>query len=300
MAFCGNCGKEIEKGAKFCGECGSPVAAQPGPEPVQSPAAPETPPETITKKVEGPVVSEPVRETPARKTWKAGIVWKAGIAAFLLVVVVAAYTGYKKGLFMKKPVEQTPDMKSEVQPPEPFPQPQPAPPPPLPPRAESKKSREYFEKTAGQAVRNRDCAGLQRALTEGLRLYPKSSSLWTYNANFYFMCGSGTAAQKEMALRSVQKALELKPSDENYVNVGWVYQETFGDCASALNYYKRGERYAKKAPTLYYHMATCYEALRYLDAALVYYDRFLRAAPYHAYAQEARRRQDSLRAYIGR
>lgn len=44
MGFCGNCGAELETGAKFCGQCGQPISLKPIEEPKVMPPPPIGPP----------------------------------------------------------------------------------------------------------------------------------------------------------------------------------------------------------------------------------------------------------------
>ena len=57
MAFCPNCGSQLNEGARFCAACGSPVAA---PAPVAEPAPAPAPAEPVYQ-----APAEPVYQAPA-------------------------------------------------------------------------------------------------------------------------------------------------------------------------------------------------------------------------------------------
>jgi tetratricopeptide (TPR) repeat protein len=90
------------------------------------------------------------------------------------------------------------------------------------------------------------------------------------------------------------RAYQLDASDRNAVNVGWIYQSMAGDWYRAAAYYEKGLQFADKDPSLYYQLGLCYEALRNAPKAVEYYHLFLRAAPNHKYADDARFRLSAL------
>ena len=54
MAFCKNCGNQVNEGVKFCPKCGQPIEAQP----VQQPSAQ---PQYVTQTVQQPQEKKPVK-----------------------------------------------------------------------------------------------------------------------------------------------------------------------------------------------------------------------------------------------
>ena len=305
MAFCGNCGAEIEPGAKFCGGCGNPILVQ-----TDSQLRP-VPPPTI----------EPSSGAPVEEQRKTGLRY---IILTIFIVIIALGVGY--ALFGKsflsilyKDKVQDKQSKPQIATPSPPPSQQvskftPPPsqripksvsPPPqeipksLPPPSQQKRvqSREYYEAEARVALQNKDFQKLRRILDEGLQYYPDSADLWSSEAGyFYSVKESGPESfRKERALKAAKKALELNPSEKYYFKLGLVYNFMFKDYSSALDCYERAENYASSFPTLYYFMARSYEELRFLNNAANYYDKFLKAAPNDQYAQDARNRLARLR-----
>ena len=150
------------------------------------------------------------------------------------------------------------------------------------------KSQKYYEDLARTAWKSKDAERLKEILDESLLFYPNSSVLWSCKVWYYLNTPSSN--QKQLALEAAKQALELSPSSPTYsANVGWVYQKLFEDFTSALDFYEKGEDYAKKNPNLYYNMAFCYEKLEKISQATSYYKRYLKVEPKGKHALQARK-----------
>ena len=92
MAFCGNCGAEIEPGAKFCGQCGQPISLKPSEEPKVMPPPPIKPPP----------------EAPLKKQKKSGMRWLILAIGIPLIALGIAYNWYGKDIlkFKEKIIEK--------------------------------------------------------------------------------------------------------------------------------------------------------------------------------------------------
>lgn len=165
----------------------------------------------------------------------------------------------------------------------------------IPPKAQI-----AFEKTAWDAIRNRDFEKMGQTIDEGLRFYPKSSRLWAFKA-IDLMEDGNTADRYERALEAAEKALKLNSSDPfNYIVLKTIYDEK-GD--ESL-YEQREKAYAREHPDIYYRIAKLFEELisegigsaeDIKPEAAKYYDTFLKASPSHRLADDARRRLAILR-----
>lgn len=158
-------------------------------------------------------------------------------------------------------------------------------------------NRQYYETGAKQAFDYKDFQKLRHTLDEGLTYYPDSGTLWSYEgAYYYFYKDSGPLSfRREKALKASKKAVQIEPSGRYYFNLGSVYLGMFQDYSSALDCYEKTGNYALSDPSVYYHMARCYEELRYLNLAVSHYEKFLQAAPNDQFAQDARNRLARLR-----
>jgi len=283
---CPQCGSPLQEGDLFCGECGRPVTAE----------------------AEEPPRAEPVRAPVAgRRRW------------LLLTIVTLILASVAGSLYLFRDRILPPSHQSPVPPPpaatqnEASNRTEPVLPPPtasrIPvapktpvvpqPRPKKVRDRAYYENAANDAFKKRKCGALKKVLVQGLGIYPDSSKLWEGVAGYNLVCRQdlSTAVRGKRALDAALRAYQLDSSDQNAVNVGWIYQSMAGDWNRAIVYYERGNRYADRDPTLHYHMGLCYEALRNAPKAVESYELFLRAAPNHKYAQDARARLSTLRGY---
>jgi tetratricopeptide (TPR) repeat protein len=218
----------------------------------------------------------------------------------LMVVSVLALGSvylYRKILPPAAPVPE-PAPREALNLPAPVPQPPAAPQPAPTPQPRPKHARDlaYYETAAADAFRTRKCGMLRNVLDQGLNSYPDSSKLWGSEAGYAIVCRPdlSAAVRGQRALNAALRAYQLDSSDQNAVNVGWIYQSMAGDWYRALAYYEKGVRFADRDASLHYHMGQCYEALRNTPKAVESYQLFLRAAPNHQYAADARQRLSLL------
>lgn len=153
-----------------------------------------------------------------------------------------------------------------------------------------------YVQAAKNAETHKNWSGMKGLVEEGVRRYPQSAELWSLRSHYYFYCKSETPeTRRREAMRSAQRAHDLEPTTERAMDVGWLYMQVFKDYSMALSYFERNEKeYGPKNPALYYWMAKCYEEARYPYTARDYYNRFLRLAPQHEYAPDARTRLSRL------
>lgn len=283
---CRQCGSPLQEGDLFCGECGHPVTAE----------------------AEEPPRAEPVPAPVAGRRRRL----RYGISALVLVLVLGSLYLFRDRILPPShlsPVSPPPaatqneasNRTEPVLPPPTASRIPVAPKTPVVPQPRPKKVRDraYYENAANDAFKKRKCGALKKVLDQGLGIYPDSSKLWEGVAGYNLVCRQdlSTAVRGKRALDAALRAYQLDSSDQNAVNVGWIYQSMAGDWNRAIVYYERGNRYADRDPTLHYHMGLCYEALRNAPKAVESYELFLRAAPNHKYAQDARARLSTLRGY---
>jgi tetratricopeptide (TPR) repeat protein len=165
------------------------------------------------------------------------------------------------------------------------------------PRPTAGQTRQDFERAVLDAFyKKRDFALLKRVLNKGLRRYPESPRLWTFLAKYHFFKPDEKEKDwKERALSAASKALHLAPENpKHFVNIGYIYQEGFSDCGSAISYFKAGVSHGKLDPRLYFHMARCYEELGESELAKRHFRMFLDVSPSCRLAPLARRQLDIL------
>ena len=81
MAFCNQCGKELNEGVKFCGSCGTPVA----------PGASQTT-ETTEKPIQASPIANPEREVSAGK--KSKLFLAASVVGALIFIGLSGFCLY--------------------------------------------------------------------------------------------------------------------------------------------------------------------------------------------------------------
>ena len=129
-------------------------------------------------------------------------------------------------------------------------------------------------------------------LDEALKKYPDSPGLWILRARYFIRCEDcGTVnSRSNAALEAALKALEIRPDDQSYVDVGWIYQKFIKDCRSALEHYERGVGWGARHPELFYYMGVCYQDQGYRALARDHYRKYLRVEPKGKFASDARNR----------
>jgi hypothetical protein len=272
---CRHCGGPLEEDELFCGQCGRPVKAEEEPPRAEPAGAPAS----------------------GKRRW-----FRYAIIALILVAVLGSVYLFRKKILPGSPVPDTGQQEAlsrpaPVPPPEiPLPQPIPQPPPLSQPSPDKARDLKYYETSAADAFKKRKCGVLKNVLDQGLGIYPNSSKLWGGVAGYNIVCRPDlpAAVRGQRALNAALRAYQLDSSDQNAVNVGWIYQSMAGDWYRAVVYYEKGVQFADRDPSLYYHMGQCYEALRNAPKAIESYQLFLRVAPNHRYAADARLRLSAL------
>ncbi len=90
MAFCSNCGNQIDTAAKFCGNCGAPVAVPA--EPVAVPV-PETPVVVVPAEPERVYAAEPVVSVKTKVFGFVGMGLSIGGLFFAIIGVLYTLMG---------------------------------------------------------------------------------------------------------------------------------------------------------------------------------------------------------------
>jgi len=147
-----------------------------------------------------------------------------------------------------------------------------------------------YEQAALEAFTVRDVDRLEKILAEGLKLYKGSSKLWVYQAGYHSL-DQANSNSKEQAKGAATTAVNLDQTNlDNYFELGKIFQELMRDYAAALEFYQKGEEKGLARDDLSYNIALCLENLKDSPRAINYYERFLKAAPNHVLAADAKTR----------
>jgi len=149
-----------------------------------------------------------------------------------------------------------------------------------------------YKRDIKKALARKDYPRMNEYLQAGLRHYPQDPDLLTSQALYFLKCNQCGSREfrTKAALNAASRALEISPTDGNYINVGWIYQELAEDCRAALYYYKKGIGWGRGHPSLFYVMGICYQKEGYWTLAKDHYRRYLKAVPKGEKAADARRR----------
>jgi tetratricopeptide (TPR) repeat protein len=141
---------------------------------------------------------------------------------------------------------------------------------------------EQYVARAEKAELDDDWATLRSVVEEGLRIYPNQACLWNLRGSFFYNDGGGAPPEirRNELLRSALRAYQLVPDYDHTVDLAWSYYKVFDDCSSANYYFEQVEEEATaKHASLLYVMGTCYERTGDIEAAIRYYQQYLRREP---------------------
>jgi len=155
----------------------------------------------------------------------------------------------------------------------------------------------FYVMQAIRAAEKNDCRALKGIIDKSLEEHPETAEFWRLKLNYLRSCNRPPyESVGEEIEEAAGQAFELDPTPWNLFNLGWVCQVLGKNYVNALVWYALAEKDPTfNDPALFLHMAQCHEELNRTADAVAGYERFLRAAPNHPQAGEARRRLEALK-----
>jgi hypothetical protein len=155
----------------------------------------------------------------------------------------------------------------------------------------------FFAMQGLRAAKKKDCRAWKIIVDQSLKEHPETAEFWRMKFNYLRACNRPPYENVRDELEEAAgEAFELDPSPWNLFNLGWVSQVLGKNYVNALVWYALAEKDPTfNDPALFFHMAQCHDRLQRTGDAVAGYERFLKAAPDHPQAGEARRRLEALK-----
>ncbi|MBN2345667.1 MAG: hypothetical protein JXO51_04690 [Candidatus Aminicenantes bacterium] len=155
----------------------------------------------------------------------------------------------------------------------------------------------FFAMQGLRAAEKKDCRAWRGIIDQSLEKHPETAEFWRMKFNCLRACNRPPYESiKDELEEAAGEAFARDPSPWNLFNLGWVSQVLGKNYVNALVWYALAEKDPTfNDPALFLHMAQCHDQLKRTEDAVAGYERFLKAAPAHPQAGEARRRLEALK-----